>query len=75
MTVSLFVSVAAAVRPHPQPASDHVHSGLLSVPGSPAAGPGNSHQLQVRTKCKPEETGRRINRKQENTKFIKQQRN
>jgi len=42
------VGSAAAVRPHPQSVTGHVHSGLLTLAGSSAVGPGNPHHLQVR---------------------------
>lgn len=42
------VGPAAAVWPHPQSVTHHVYSGLLSLPGSSATGPGNPHHLQVR---------------------------
>lgn len=37
----------ATVRSRPGSAADHVHGGLLAVPGGPAAGPGNPGRLQV----------------------------
>lgn len=43
----LSVGFAAAVWSHPQPVTDHVHSGIFTLTGSSTAGPGNSHQLQV----------------------------
>lgn len=46
LTVSV-VFFAAAVRPHPESAANHVHRGLLAVPRSSAAGPGDPHHLQV----------------------------
>lgn len=41
------VGSAAAVWPRSESVTDHVYSGLLTLPWSSATGPGNPHHLQV----------------------------
>lgn len=41
------VGSTAAVWPHPQSVTDHVHSGLLALPRGSSTSAGNPHHLQV----------------------------